>query len=171
MAEMDLPANFIKEYSMKLKKLIALPMLMTAMFAFQAHADEPGRHPAYLHALSDLRTANWMLEHRRPEDRTVADDETIAIDEIRAAFAEIKRAAIYDGKDLRNQPDIDVNLQHEGRLHKAVDLLRKVRADIGSEEDDPGTRGLQRRALRHVDAALHAVEHAIGDARAYQRRE
>ena len=34
-----------------------------------AYADLPGRHPAYLHALTDLRTARWMVEHR-PGRRT-----------------------------------------------------------------------------------------------------
>ena len=27
-------------------------------------ADLPGHHPAYLHALTDLRAARWNLEHR-----------------------------------------------------------------------------------------------------------
>ncbi|WP_394781594.1 hypothetical protein [Undibacterium sp.] len=160
---------------MTLKKALALPLLLSAVAAISAcstapaHADEPGRHPAYLHALSDLRAANWMLEHRRPEDGAIADDELIARDEIGAAFNEIKRAAIYDGKDIRFHPETDVALPRDGRLHKAVDLLRKVHNDIAREEDDPGTRGLQHRALEHVDAALHASEHAIGEVRKHDR--
>jgi len=160
---------------MKLKRTLALPLLLSAVAAISAcstghaFADEPGRHPAYLHALSDLRAANWMLEHRRPEDGAIADDELIAHDEIGAAFNEIKRAAIYDGKDLRDRPPIDTALPRDGRLHKAVDLLRKVHSDLAREEDDPDTRGLQHRALAHVDAALHATEQAIGEVHRHER--
>lgn len=161
---------------MKLKTKLVLPLMISAVTAIgalcagTASADEPGRHPAYLHALSDLRAANWMIEHRRPEDGAIADDEMIARDEIGAAFNEIKRAAIFDGKDLRYHPEADVDMQREGRLHKAIDLLRKVHHDIAGEEDDPETRGLQHRALEHVDAALHAAERAVGEARRHDDR-
>jgi hypothetical protein len=48
-------------------------------------------------------------------------------------------------------------------LHKAAELLRKVHGDVAREEDDPMTRGLRDRAIGHIDEALHATEHAIGD--------
>lgn len=52
---------------MNKKSLIAALVLMAAA-SLPALADEYGRHPFYLHALSDLRTAAWKVEHRRPED-------------------------------------------------------------------------------------------------------
>jgi hypothetical protein len=120
------------------------------------------KHPAYLHALSDLRTARWMLEHR-PGDAAVSAHESEAISEIDRAIAEIRRAAIDDGKNIHDHPSADVPKDYRGRLHKAAELLRKVRADTAREEDNPGARGLRDRAIGHVDAALHATEGAIHD--------
>jgi hypothetical protein len=125
----------------------------------------PTKHPAYLHALSDLRTARWMLEHR-PGDAAVSAHESEAISEIDRAIAEIRRAAIDDGKNMHDHPSADVPNDYRGRLHKAADLLRKVRADTAREEDNPGARGLRDRAIGHVDAALHATEGAIHDVEA-----
>jgi hypothetical protein len=137
-----------------------------ALLPLVAQADLPGRHPYYLHALSDLRAARWLLEHR-PGDAQVSGEEDVAIQQIDAAIGEIKAAAIDDGKDLRDHPRIDVPDNHPGRLHKAAEILRKVRGDVGREEDDPTAQGLKRRALDHVDAALHATDNAIHDADRY----
>jgi hypothetical protein len=125
-------------------------------------AAQPTKHPAYLHALSDLRTARWMLEHR-PGDAAVSAHESEAISEIDRAIAEVRRAAIDDGKNIHDHPSADVPNDYRGRLHKAAELLRKVRADTAREEDNPGARGLRDRALGHIDAALHATEGAIHD--------
>jgi hypothetical protein len=125
-------------------------------------ATQPSKHPAYLHALSDLRTARWMLEHR-PGDAAVSAHETEAISEVDRAIAEIRRAAIDDGKNVHDHPSADVPNDYRGRLHKAAELLRKVRADTAREEDNPAARGLRDRAIGHVDAALHATEGAIHD--------
>jgi hypothetical protein len=130
-----------------------------------AHADLPGAHPAYLHALTDLRTARWMLEHR-PGDAAVSGREDEAITEIDAAIGEIKRAAIDDGKDIHDHPAVDAPGDRPGRLHKALELLRKTHNDVAREEDDPMTRGLRDRAVGHIDGAIHATEHAIHDVEA-----
>ena len=134
--------------------LLALPLA--------ANADLPGKHPYYLHALSDLRTARWMLEHR-PADAAVSAQEDVAIAEIDKTIGEIKKAAIDDGKDIHDHPQVDVPGDHPGRLHKSLELLRKVHSDIDREEDDPMTRGLKDRAVHHLDEAIHANEHAIKD--------
>lgn len=134
--------------------LVALP--------FAANADLPGKHPYYLHSLSDLRTARWMLEHR-PGDAAVSGQEDVAITEIDKAIGEIKKAAIDDGKDIHDHPNVDVPNDHPGRLHKALELLKKTHSDVNREEDDPMTQGLKGRAVQHIDAAIHATEHAIKD--------
>ncbi len=128
-----------------------------------ASADMPGKHPYYLHALSDLRTARWMLEHR-PGSAAVSGDEDLAIGEIDAAIREIKHAAIDDGKNVSDHPSVDVPPDQPGHLHKALELLRKVHADVAREEDDPVTRGLRDRAVGHIDGAIHATEKALLDA-------
>jgi hypothetical protein len=147
-------------------KLLLKRIILTAglglLLPLAAHADLPGHHPYYLHALSDLRAARWMLEHR-PGDAAVSGQEDVAITEIDRAIDEIKRASIDDGKDIHDHPPVDLPRDQPGRLHKAADLLAKVHHDIDREEDDPMTRGLKDRAIQHVDAAKHAVDHAIHD--------
>jgi len=138
-------------------------LLMLLALPFAAHADLPGKHPAYLHALSDLRTARWMLEHR-PGDAAVSSHEDVAITEIDKTIGEIKHAAIDDGKDIHDHPSLDVPADHPGRLHKALELLRKVHSDVAREEDDPMTRGLRDRAVGHIDEAIHQSEKALFDA-------
>ena len=59
------------------------------LLATLAHAEVPGQHPYYLHALSDLRAARWMLPHRRG-DATVRATEEVAIPEINTPIGAIK---------------------------------------------------------------------------------
>jgi len=141
-----------------------VPLMFAMLIPLGAAAqDLPGRHPAYLHALTDLRAARWLIEHR-PGDARVSADEDVAITRIDEAIREIKRAAIDDGKDIHDHPPVDAQLDNRGRLHRAEELLHKVHDDIAREEDDPLTRGLRDRAVRHVDEAMGATHHAIVDA-------
>jgi hypothetical protein len=148
---------------MKLNLKWLMPgLLLLVSLPFAASADLPGQHPYCLHALTDLRGARWMLEHR-PGDAAVSGQEDVAISEIDAAIGEIKHAAIDDGKDVHDHPPMDVPGDHRGRLHKALEILRKVHSDVAREEDDPMTKGLRNRAVGHIDAAIHANERAIRD--------
>jgi hypothetical protein len=134
------------------------------LVSFAAQADLPGKHPAYLHALTDLRAARWMLEHRAG-DAAVSAQEDQAIAEIDGAIGEIKRAAIDDGKDINDHMGVDAPDGRPGRLHKALELLRKVHDDVAREEDDPMTRGLRNRAVGHIDAAIQATQASIAAVR------
>src|ERR1700749_4176511 len=110
---------------MKLRRSLALASMLTIL-PLVSMADLPGKHPYYLHALSDLRTARWLLEHR-PGDAAVSAHESEAIGEIDRAIEEIRRAAIDDGKNIHDHPVADSPTDYRGRLHKAADLLRRVR--------------------------------------------
>jgi hypothetical protein len=143
-------------------KLLLSGFMLLLSLPFVANADSPGKHPYYLHALSDLRAARWLVEHR-PGDAAVSGQEDVAITEIDAAIGEIKKASIDDGKDLHDHPPVDAPNDHPGRLHKALEILHKVHSDVAREEDDPMTKGLRNRAVKHVDDAIHATEHAIRD--------
>ena len=120
------------------------------------HAD----HPYYLHALSDLRAARWMIEHR-PGNWDQTADEVEAVRQIDAAIGEIKKAAIDDGKNIGDHVAVDEQNEHNGRLHESVDFLRKARQDISHDEDNVFAEGLQARAYNHIDAAIAAVKRAI----------
>mgnify|MGYP006951133397 CR=1 FL=1 len=139
-------------------------ILLAALFgtSFAQAADLPGRHPAYLHALSDLRHARWNLTHR-PGDAAVNDQERAAVVEVDHAIAEAMRAAGDDGKNVAQDEHEDASLNHPGALHHAQDLLIKAKQDVAEAEDNPQARGLQGAILRHIDLALEATRNAIRD--------
>ena len=125
-------------------------------------ADLPGHHPAYLHALTDLRAARWNLEHR-PGDAAVSAQEDVAIVETDHAIGEARKAATEDGKNVADHPQEDAKLDRPGRLHHALELLGRAKSDIAQEEDNPESRELRNRIVGHVDRAIEATRHAIHD--------
>jgi hypothetical protein len=113
-------------------------------------------HPAYLHALSDLRLARAYLDKLTPSELVDAR-EVSAIEQINDAISEIKQAAIDDGKNLADHPPIDVNLKRANRYIKALELLDKVHKDINHGEENAYANDLKKRALWHVDKARNIV--------------
>jgi hypothetical protein len=148
-----------------LEFIMRFPLLQTiaasaALFiAVPTFADTPGQHPAYLHALSDLRDARAHLERIGSDAVNVEEEHAIA--NIDKAIGEIKHAAIMDGKNIQDHMPVDAHLQPTGRFHKALELLDKAKRDVSGEEDQPGSQGLQLRVLGHIDAARQSVLHAI----------
>jgi len=145
---------------MKTLRHCAVLLSFVALCSALTLADEPGKHPAYLHALTDLRHARAHLEHLTDKEWK-NDEEQHAIEEIDRAIGEIKRASIDDGKDLNDHPPVDAHMDHRGRFHRALELLDKAHNDIAREEDDSWARGLRNRALGHIDEAHRIVEHII----------
>jgi tetratricopeptide (TPR) repeat protein len=142
------------------KLAFAIVVVLLVIPAYVSAAPAPGReHPAYLHALSDLRDARAHLQ--RPDGGELRDQEKKAIHEIDDAINEIKKAAIEDGKDLNDHPRVDAHMDWGGRLHRALELLDKAHNDIAREEDNGFAQGLQQRALDHIDKAHHHVKEAI----------
>jgi hypothetical protein len=148
---------------MKRIYIVVLSLAGLLLAAGAARADQPGRHPAYLHALEDLRHARAHLERPGPARPQVRWDENIAIRGIDDAIREIKEAAIDDGKDLRDHPPVDAALDWPGRLRRSLELLRKARADVSEEEDNNFARGLKRRAIERIDTAIRFVEQGIAN--------
>jgi hypothetical protein len=131
-----------------------------AMGSIPSQAQEYGRHPAYLHALSDLRLMRAYLDRLTPNDRI--DDESVrAIEEIDAAIREIQEASIDDHKDLRDHMPIDARIQPVERYRKAREAGNAAWHDVNQEEDNSYARGLKHRALDHIEAANHIVDHII----------
>lgn len=133
--------------------LLAQPVLNSAKPA------PPREHPAYLHALTDLRHARAHLQ--RPDGGELRQQERDAIHEIDEAIKEIKKASIDDGKNLDDHPPVDAKMDWRGRLHRSLELLDKAHHDVSEEEDNQFAQGLQERALIHIDKAHHHVEEAI----------
>jgi hypothetical protein len=136
---------------------IILLSLFVATCVSAAYADKPGRHPHYLHALSDLRHARAYLDKLFMNEQRDEMEEH-AIRKIDDAIREIKRAAIDDGKNLNDHPPIDTHLKRGDRYRKALELLDAAHRDVTMEEDNPQSQGLQGRVIAHIDEAHRIVE-------------
>jgi hypothetical protein len=151
------PSN--KEKIMRSIQRLVAAAAVALVASFPSFADTPGHHPAYLHALSDLRDARAHLEHFTNEP--VIAEEDHAIEHIDKAIGEIKQAAIMDGKNIQDHMPVDTHLGRHDRFVKALELLDKAQHDAQGEEDQPDTQGLQLRVLRHIEEARKSVRHAI----------
>jgi hypothetical protein len=149
---------------MKTLRHCAVMVCFLAVCASLSFGDDSGRHPAYLHALQDLRHARAHLERGTDSGRKDRE-EAHAIAEIDKAIGEIKQAAIDDGKNLNDHPPVDARMDWPGRYHRTLELLDKARHDISEREDDGFAHGLRRRALEHIDEAHHIVERLIAQSR------
>jgi hypothetical protein len=147
-----------------MSRLSTLALAAVVALPFAAHADMPGKHPAYLHALTDLRHARAQIE-KRGGDAEMKWDEQTATREIDAAIGEIKKASIDDGKNLADHPPVDVKADRAGRLHRALELLRKAHKDVSEKEDNNFAEGLKDRALHHISEAINFVEQGIANAK------
>jgi hypothetical protein len=148
------------------RKLTIIPLYAIAVIAALitpqvTFGDVPGRHPGYLHAISDLRLAKRLLS--REDAPKVEGDEHRAIREIDACIHDLTQASWYDEKGVASLPHPDSGMDWSGRLHKALDVLRKAHGDMDKEEDDPAAVGFQIRAIKHVDRAIGFTRRAIGD--------
>ncbi|MGS0742925.1 hypothetical protein ACVBEF_13975 [Glaciimonas sp. GG7] len=149
---------------MKLSHKLVLSMLAMSGVMALAHADEPGRHPFYVHALEDLNTANWLIAHRGSDNWVMGRNEEVALSEINSAKELVLQSGLDVGKNFEQRQRPDIHRDHNGRLHEAMEALRQARQDLTQPEDDPRIRGMQHEALRHIDVALHATKDAIRDA-------
>src|SRR5579863_2858325 len=91
---------------MKVRTLtLSLVAVAAAIIPAAMNADTPGRHPAYLHARSDLRRAQMLMRVR--EEPNVTRRLVEADHEVEAAIGEVDRAAFLDHKDLDEHPRVD----------------------------------------------------------------
>jgi hypothetical protein len=134
--------------------MVAAGLLALSAPATMQAQQVPGPHPAYLHALSDLRAARHYL-HDGWAWGPVRHDDDAAIGQIDAAINEIKIAAIDDGKGVNDPFPID-----RGLSRKANELLAAAHHDLDRAEDVPQARGLRNRALMHIDQAHQIVDNA-----------
>ncbi|MEO7034298.1 MAG: hypothetical protein ABI548_10415 [Polyangiaceae bacterium] len=140
----------------------------TALAAGHAFADQPkkhkqgreGEHPAFLHALSDLRLARANLQ-RTASDTQAKWDERHATSDIDAAIKKIKEAAYDDGKNLSDHPSVDAALNRPGHLHHALEALDAARRDVAEEEDDAFVQKLKIRALKDIDSAVERTQRGL----------
>jgi len=144
-------------------KMAAVTLIAAAALFAPTAGFAQGRHPRYLHARTDLRTAQAFARVR--EEPNVTRHLEAAANEIEAAIRELDRAAAFDARDLIDHPPIDANLARRDRFSKILALLRSARADIAMEEDNPRAREWRNIAFRHIDEAINNVRRAAVEAR------
>ena len=138
-------------------------LMLAAPLAAQAQPDYgTGRHPHYMHAMSDVSVAYLLVRRHGGDEGPVRHEEERAMVAIQYAFSTLQNAATVVRKDPDYQPPADnTDFDHRGRLHRALDLLHDARDAVDVPEDDHDARPLKARALGQIDAALHATEDAI----------
>lgn len=156
---------------MRMKVLMATAAMVVAMVPMSAKAQGygprprgpygqvSGPHPAYMHALSDLRGARHYLADNWSWGGVRTDDDA-AIREIDAAIREIKMASIDDGRGMNDPFPMDRRFGPRDRFGKANELLGAAMHDLDHAEDVPQSRGLRDRAMMHISRAHQIVDNA-----------
>ncbi len=134
-------------------------LLITAISHGKAVADLPGEHPLYLHARSDLRRADILLN--APGGVNVTREMRLVDNQIDAAIAELDRAAVLDHKDIDDHPAVDTSLDRRGRLRKVYELLSSAQHDISQKEDNGHASRWRNRAEYHIHEAVRLIRRAI----------
>jgi hypothetical protein len=145
---------------MKTCKPLFLAVALCLTFVVGGASAQAQEHPAYLHALSDLRLMRAYLDRLTPNER-VDDESAAAIAEIDAAIREINEASIEDHKDLRDHMPIDAHITPANRFRKAREAGNAAWSDIDREEDNGWARGLKHRAMDRIEKANHIVDHIL----------
>jgi tetratricopeptide (TPR) repeat protein len=138
--------------------LVSEPIQANATMESTAPAAATGAHPAYLHALSDLRLARGLLGGWSNPLIMLQCQE--ATKEIEDAIGEIRAAAISDGKDIDDHPTIDASLDNRGRFIRALELLNKAYKDIDEKETNKADMALRSKALGHISRAREQLNEA-----------
>jgi hypothetical protein len=134
--------------------VLGLPVFLLFALGTPAQAQPPH----YLHALSNLREARELLQTDARPGFFGARDR--AIEEIDRAIHEVSEAVRDEGRNPHHTPP-PAGGDPNRPMRSALALLDDARRDIASGADETGHRGLQERALRHVDEARHILEHAM----------
>jgi hypothetical protein len=114
-----------------------------------------GRHPRYLHARSDLRRAILLM--RIPEEPNVMRDMQAASGLVERAIRELDTAAMFDRRDIEDNPAVDTRMGRGSRFREILRLLGGARSDISQEEDNPRATEWRNRAFGFIDEAMAMV--------------
>ncbi|MBD2452034.1 hypothetical protein H6G76_33970 [Nostoc sp. FACHB-152] len=146
------------------RKISAIGLLTGLLTACLGHgialADTPGYHPYYLHARSDLRKAELMLE--TPDEYNVTQAAKIAAQKVHYAIEDIDVAGVLDAKDIYDYPQIDTSLNHRDKFQAIYKLLRSAESDLSREEDNSSVISWRNRAEMDINQAKHYTAIAAG---------
>jgi len=109
----------------------------------------------YLRARSDLRRAITLM--RLPDEPNVMRDMRDAAALVDRAIREIDIAAMFDRRDIDDNPPVDTRMGRGGRFREILRLLDNAKADLAREEDNPRAREWRNRAFGFIDEAASFV--------------
>jgi hypothetical protein len=130
---------------------LAAPLLLQT----PAQAQMNLRRPNYFQAVSELRDARWLAEHR--DGGPLEERERNALGEIDRALEDVERAANIDARFAYQRPRDDA-YPGPARLRRVSELLRAARADVSQSSDVNEGRDDQHRAIEHIDTAIRITE-------------
>ena len=150
------------------KSLASVAFGLSAFLLLALAVPAQAQHPAYMHALSNLRQARALLQ---TDSRSgFREEKNRAMDEIDRAIQEVRRAVREEGRESRWTPPPATQGDPDRPLRSAMTLLDEAHGDVARGVDTSDYRGLQNRALRHIDEARRALGHAVHSGERYRGR-
>jgi hypothetical protein len=116
-------------------------------------ADIPGNHPYYIHARSDLRKAESLLE--TSDESNVTQEMKTAAQYVHNAIQNIEVASVLDNKNTNEYPPIDTQLNHGNKFQQIYQLLNSAKQDISREEDNNFDISWRNKAEVEINQAKH----------------
>src|SRR5580704_7930223 len=141
---------------MNLHLRATLPIALAITMLAPAGSWAQYRHPHYLHARTDLRRAVFLM--RVPEEPNVMRDMQAASVLVERAIRELDAAAMFDRKDIDDNPRVDTHMGRGSRFREITRLLGSARNDIAQEEDNPRAAQWRNRAYGFIDDAMAMVQ-------------
>ena len=135
--------------------------LGAAAFAIPVLADTPGPHPFYLHARTDLRVAERMLNVR--DEPNVMNDLRAAAVRVNQAISLLDQAAVIDRKDVDDSPRVDTYPDRAGRFRAIFQMLEGAKRDLNQAEANLSAIGWRNAAIAKVNEAEALVKKAARD--------
>jgi hypothetical protein len=140
---------------MNLHARTTLPIALAITLFAPAGIRAQYRHPHYLRARSDLRRAIFLM--RIPDEPNVMRDMQAASGLVERAIRELDAAAMFDRKDMDDNPPVDTRMGRGSRFREILRLLGSARNDIAQEEDNPRAAQWRNRAFGFIDDAVAMV--------------
>jgi len=142
------------------QSLAALVVAAATVFVAPAQA-QPGEHPHYLRARSNLRVAERIMMVR--DEPNVMRDLGAASERVREAIRLIDQAAVIDRKDVMDNPPVDTYPDRGGRFRAMFQMLEGAKRDLNQAEANLSAVGWRNAAIGKINEAEGLVKQAARD--------
>jgi hypothetical protein len=127
-------------------------------------AGDTGQHPAYLHALEDIKSAQSAIQARGGSPSMKSHEKTAVQQTEAAQYIIYAQLGPEEKKSTKVLPANDVDPSKSiGGLHDAKAYLQKALADCSEAESDKAVADQRHREIILLQAAMGQVDQAIDD--------